>query len=64
MAVMTTITFVMSLFIRQGSPPTPPSASSENHSSDAPTFWKAIGVCFRLGFFARQDQFVTSIESF
>ncbi|EYC09877.1 hypothetical protein Y032_0058g2869 [Ancylostoma ceylanicum] len=58
MAVMTTITFVLSLFVRQGSPPTPPSASSENHSSDAPTFWKAIGVCFR------NKQFVIQLFTF
>uniref|UniRef100_A0A183FRU7 MFS domain-containing protein n=1 Tax=Heligmosomoides polygyrus TaxID=6339 RepID=A0A183FRU7_HELPZ len=33
MAVMTTLTFMLSLFIRRGEPPTPPSASSENHSN-------------------------------
>ncbi|VDM77926.1 unnamed protein product [Strongylus vulgaris] len=46
MAVMTTITFLLSLFVRHGKPPTPPSASSENHSAEAPPFWKAIGICF------------------
>ncbi|KAK6759156.1 hypothetical protein RB195_016396 [Necator americanus] len=58
MAVMPTITFALSLFVRSGSPPTPPSASSENHSSDAPTFWKAIIVCFR------SKQFVLQLFTF
>ncbi|KAE9421562.1 hypothetical protein Angca_004716, partial [Angiostrongylus cantonensis] len=47
MAVATTLTFLLSLFIRHGSPPTPPSVSSENHSSNVPPFWKSIIACFR-----------------
>ncbi|KHJ96001.1 hypothetical protein OESDEN_04043 [Oesophagostomum dentatum] len=47
MAVMTIVPFVLSLFIRRGTPPTPPSASSAYHSVKAPPFWKSIGVCFR-----------------
>lgn len=58
MAVMTTLTFMLSLFIRRGEPPTPPSASSENHSSRAPPFWKAIGICFR------NKQFVIQLFTF
>ncbi|KAJ1348208.1 hypothetical protein KIN20_003459 [Parelaphostrongylus tenuis] len=46
MGVLTTLTFLLSLFIRHGSPPTPPSASSANHSSDAPPFWMSIKMCF------------------
>ncbi|KJH49947.1 hypothetical protein DICVIV_03894 [Dictyocaulus viviparus] len=47
MALITTLTFILSLFIRHGSPPTPPSASSEYHSKNAPSFWKSIVACLR-----------------
>ncbi|KHJ95999.1 hypothetical protein OESDEN_04041 [Oesophagostomum dentatum] len=58
MAVMTTVAFVLSLFIRRGTPPTPPSASSANHSVEAPSFWKSIGVCFR------NKQFIIQLFTF
>ncbi|CAJ0589390.1 unnamed protein product [Cylicocyclus nassatus] len=46
MAILTTIAFVLSFFVRHGKPPTPPSASSANHSTEAPPFWNAIAICF------------------
>ncbi|KHJ77871.1 hypothetical protein OESDEN_22509 [Oesophagostomum dentatum] len=55
---MTTVAFVLSLFIRRGTPPTPPSASSANHSVEAPPFWKSIGVCFR------NKQFIIQLFTF
>ncbi|VDL87589.1 unnamed protein product [Nippostrongylus brasiliensis] len=58
MAVMATLTFILSLFIRRGKPPTPPSASSENHSSSAPPFWKSIVICLR------NKQFVIQLFTF
>uniref|UniRef100_A0A1I7XLH1 MFS domain-containing protein n=1 Tax=Heterorhabditis bacteriophora TaxID=37862 RepID=A0A1I7XLH1_HETBA len=47
MAVLTALTFLMSLFIKRSNPPTPPSASNETHASDAPPFRASINMCFR-----------------
>ncbi|KAJ1348210.1 hypothetical protein KIN20_003463 [Parelaphostrongylus tenuis] len=47
MALLTAVTFFLSFFVRQGSPPTPPSASSAKHSIGAPPFWKSIMMCIR-----------------
>uniref|UniRef100_A0A158P5W6 MFS domain-containing protein n=1 Tax=Angiostrongylus cantonensis TaxID=6313 RepID=A0A158P5W6_ANGCA len=57
MFMATTLTFLLSLFIRHGSPPTPPSVSSENHSSNVPPFWKSIIACFRSRQFFRSCLF-------
>ncbi|VDO62155.1 unnamed protein product [Haemonchus placei] len=58
MAIITTIAFALSLFIRRGSPPTPPSASSADHSNNAPSFWNAIAICFK------NKQFVIQMFTF
>ncbi|XGW03419.1 hypothetical protein V3C99_014981 [Haemonchus contortus] len=58
MAIITTVAFALSLFIRRGSPPTPPSASSADHSNNAPSFWNAIAICFK------NKQFVIQMFTF
>ncbi|KAK5978594.1 MFS domain-containing protein, partial [Trichostrongylus colubriformis] len=58
LTILTTIAFFLSLFIRRGAPPTPPSASSANHSVNAPPFWSAIIICFK------NKQFVIQMFTF
>ncbi|KAK5978367.1 hypothetical protein GCK32_012152, partial [Trichostrongylus colubriformis] len=58
LTILTTIAFFLSLFIRRGAPPTPPSASSANHSVNAPPFWNAIKICFK------NKQFVIQMFTF